>query len=185
VADTSLAIPAIRYFGQTVAIDPGFTEAWFIMGALMHNRHDYPGAIRAFVSAGNSATDKTPPQYSRAMARVNAGKSWYRLGLQSFRASDYDSSLVCFRNSAGLDPSNPNTWLNLASSHYRLGRPDSAEVYYRLVTRMDPRETTAWDGLGVSVWALHRFDEAAGYFRKAVEIDPSLKDKYRRLGIAL
>ncbi len=184
-SDSTCSAEAIRYFYQTVAIDPGFTEAWSMAGVLLNNRHHYPEAIVAFKKAEESANASTLPQNSLERDRRYEGKAWFSLGLQTFNKKDFAVSANCFRNSANLDPSNPDAMLNIGACYYNLNQYDSAAIYYQKTLQINPRATYALDGLGSIALSRKKIVDAIGFFRKAVETDPAIAERYREMGINL
>jgi tetratricopeptide (TPR) repeat protein len=125
-------------------------------------------------------------------------------GIAAFRAAKYADAVEHFKQSAALDPDNPNGTLYLATAYMAQWIPGAespenlqfatkAHQQFEKVLAMDPHEKSALEYLGSLAFneaqslptdqKLAKYDEATSWFKKLIEADPQKKEAYYYLGV--
>ena len=195
---------AVVDYGQAVALDPGFSEAWFYLGS-SHQALFRPGkdetkvelekAVDAFKKAletnsGQTENHKTVKRNALAALTGIYSEEPYR---NFEEAQNYAQQLVA------ENPNDPKNLYALANLYEKFNRVEEAEKIYRQVAEQNPQDAKAcgalaafynkpnWDDTGVA-WVegsdkprRSKFDEAIAVLERCASIDPSDCSQYQKV----
>jgi len=125
-------------------------------------------------------------------------------GIAAFRNAKYGEAVEHFKQSAALDPDNPQGTLYLATAYMAQWIPGAespenlefaarAREQFQKVLDKDPKEKSALEYLGSLCFneaqslppdkKNAKFDEAVQWFKKLSEVDPQKKEPYYYMGV--
>jgi tetratricopeptide (TPR) repeat protein len=162
------AIAALR---ESVRLDPGYGEGWFVLGALLRK----VGRLDEAAAALRAALDARP-QYARA----HSG-----LGLVLLDQGRIDDAIAEQREAVRLAPNDSELHRNLALALRKGGMVDDAIASARRSSELDPRSADAHHMLGKLLRFKGRHDEAIEHSREAVRLAAAFPEGWFDLGRAL
>jgi len=162
--------PALRDFGQAIALNGQYAEALNNRGIVHYRMGDYPPAIADYEQA---VLHK--PDYADALN--NHGNACYK-------QRNFEQALDYYGRALALDPGNALYYNNRAISHDGLGQSDRALEDYARAIELDPALATAYFNRGRS--HAHRGDhrEAIADFTRAIGMDRRHAEAYFERGNA-
>lgn len=95
------------------------------------------------------------------------------LGSAALFVRRYQEAITAFRQSAGIEPDNPETWNNLGYTYAYLGDPENSAKSLREYQKLRPSDPNPLDSLGEVHFYLGRMAEAERFFRDAYQKDRS------------
>ncbi|MGK2961468.1 MAG: tetratricopeptide repeat protein, partial [Gemmatimonadaceae bacterium] len=190
---------AIKYFRESIAMDPGFAPAWTGLGKtwLVMPSHEGTALPRALDSAeasikkaleldstlaeahsalGSMAADdwrwsESEPHFKRAL-KLNSGDATTHqwYGEMLIRTGRYDESISEMEAAQKLDPLTSVIPATLGFILHAAGRHEEAIEAFREAIDFNPRLARARVGLGTTLIQLGRFGEGIPELEKAVEL---------------
>ena len=94
------------------------------------------------------------------------------LGLQHFRAGDFESAQAAFHEAAMVDPTNGDYYFNLGAAQQARGRIDDAIISYRTATRIDPSLIDAHHNMALCYLARNDTAEAERAWKRMCNLNP-------------
>jgi len=166
---------AIRDLQRAVEADPGFEEAWYLLGLAYLDRGWNRKALDAFRHARHLNPRKL--RYDDLVRHLSSGDAlplpavegeaaeWYERGEEHRRGEAPQRAAECYRKALRLDPDNPTLLLSTALVYLQLGRLHEIEPLARRVLDLAPGErgerlrATAYAALAESLRSQGRFQE--------------------------
>ena len=163
---------AIRDLQRAVEADPGFEEAWYLLGLAYLDRGWNRKALDAFRRAQRLNPRKL--RYDDLVRHLSSGDApplpavegeageWYERGEQHRRGEAPKRAADCYRRALLLDPDNPTLLLSTALVSLQLGRVQEIEPLARRVLDLAPGErlrATAYAALAEALRSQGRFQE--------------------------
>jgi tetratricopeptide (TPR) repeat protein len=190
---------------QVARLMPHEPEAWFQLGNLAYNSHNYPEAERlfhevlkrnsdstealnglglvAFVEGGNAEARqrlesalKIDPRF--AVARVNLAKVLAKTGDPAGAAAQYRTVLT-------LSSNNVPARINLAQLLSAVGRTNEAITLLKEAVELNPEEPVAQYDLANALSAQQQYAEAVPHYFAAVKARPAFAEARYNLGLEL
>src|SRR5579859_932326 len=142
-------------------------------------------AVFSLLSAGSACAQVDQP---------SAAKQELNLGVQAYRAANYEEALQHFERAAKLDPTMNLAHLYLATAyaqHYVPGveTPDNvanakkAIEEYDQTLRFDPGNVVAVKGTAYLNMQMKKFEEARAGYKQAMELDPADPENFYSAGV--
>ena len=159
------------YIKKTLAIDPDYPQAYFMMGFVYKEKGDTNKAIRQF----QITTEKDRKHYH----------AFLQLGLlhasrKNPLAIDY------YRNALDIKPTSTEALYNLAMFYQENKMYNQAIEAYTNIIKLDNKYKFAYFNLGyIHLEMLGVNSAAADYFSKAIQVDPYYAEAYYNKGVAL
>jgi serine/threonine-protein kinase len=145
---------AAAYYGQAVALDSSFVEAWAQLSRshaiLYANGTPRPGEAEQAHRAAERAIALAP---NRAEGHVAMGYYWYAL-------ADIPHSAEEYQQAERIAPNDATVLSKLASLDQTFGHWDAALAGLRQAHALDPRATDTDDQLAFLLMSLRRYSEA-------------------------
>ena len=115
---------------QACNMDPGHFEAAYQLARLFTQKKDYAAAM---------------DQYQKAIAINNQSpEAYFNLGCIYMSRGDYDSAIINFESTLGLNPSfQDEVQTNLGICYLKKGSPAQAQHYFRQAVAANPNNTIA------------------------------------------
>jgi Flp pilus assembly protein TadD len=146
--------------------------------------------------SSSSSIETAPVPLSEPLPTTTEGALGYkeaadaaRLGMEAFRAGDFEMALRHFGNLASISPENAGAYLYSGLCHIRLGDPSEAEYHLRKAVELQPSDRIAAQELitlliqsGNLTDAAEYQSRLAQYHRREVEPVLDLARIYRKQG---
>jgi protein O-mannosyl-transferase len=132
-AKAELLSRAIAEFRQSVAIFPGYTGSWYLLG----NACNEAGLADSAISAYRKAVELQPDNKSASN----------NLGVIFFKRKEYDSAVSCFRRVISFDTNNVTAYVNLGAAEILIKNYTAAVASFKKVIALDPRNKDAREKL--------------------------------------
>jgi len=164
--------PAIRHLRDAVRTDPGFEEAWYVLGLAYLDRSWNRKALDAFRRAQRLNPRKL--RYQDLVRYLSSGDAsplppvegeageWYARAEEHRRADEAKKAAACYRRALALDGDNPTLLLSAALLYLQLDRVAEIETLTRRVLDLAPGEmleATAYAALAEALRSQGRFRE--------------------------
>jgi len=159
---------ALRYGDLAVELDPGFFEAWMLLGSVHFNKRELPASVDAYGKAAAIKPDSIEAHKSLAMVLIESnefGKA--EAELKSTLAIGKDAD--CF--------------FQLGKLLHAQGRDAEALPYAESAVREKGVKPAHYNLKGVILNQLGRYDEAVGSFQGGLVLDPQDLGLIINLGI--
>jgi tetratricopeptide (TPR) repeat protein len=196
---------AERLYRQILAVEPGFADAWHLLGVIAHQvgKHDIAvqyigraialdgGAAAFHYNLGNTLRDQgkldeAVASYRRALAlKPDYAETFNNLGAVLRDQGKLDEALACYRQALELKPDFAEAHNNLGNALKDEAQLDEAIACYRRALALKPDFAEAHSNLGVIFSDQGKLDEAVACYRRALELQPDHAEAYNNLGIAL
>jgi non-specific serine/threonine protein kinase len=159
---------AIDMFNNAVELDPGFAEAWAMLGTVHANYY-------------HNGVDRTPARLAMAKEAVeraialgpNVAEARLAMGLYHYWGlKDYDNALAWLEKAAEIRSGHKETIQSFGWVLRRLGRYEEATEYLKETLKLDPQDMGTLIGLGELHATRRDMEPALGYFRQVVELYP-------------
>ncbi|HMA20637.1 MAG TPA: tetratricopeptide repeat protein, partial [Gemmatimonadaceae bacterium] len=170
----------LSYYGQALAVDPGFARAWagvaYAWIALADDyvapREGYPRAKTAALSAL-----RIDPELAEARSALGAVHLWY----------EWDAKAAAreLTQAMKLDSTNVYAYRYYGNLLKAMGRFDSALVVIRKAQQLEPLSPGRMNSIALMYITFGRYDLAIQQARKALAIDPEYDDAHLAIGNAL
>ena len=149
---------AAQTYRQVLESDPGFAQAWCLLGAVNQVMGKLDESVANYQEALRLAPDL-------AEARNNLGLALYNQGMT-------DEALASYREALRLKPDYPDAHNNLGNALQSQGALDEAAACYRRALAIDRAHADAHHNLGNTLRALGLLDEALLSYERALWIRP-------------
>lgn len=142
-------------------------------------------AVFSLLSAGSACAQVDQP---------SAAKQELNLGVQAYRAANYEEAIQHFERAAKLDPTMNLAHLYLATAYAQqyvpgvetpenVANAKKAIEEYDQTLRFDPGNVVAVKGTAYLNFQMKKFDEARASYKRAIELDPSDAENFYSLGV--
>jgi len=174
--------PAIRRLQEAVHADPGFEEAWYVLGLAYLDRSWNRKALEAFRRAQRLNPKKL--RYQDLVRYLSRGGGtplpevggeageWYDRAEEHRNRDEPKQAVTCYRRALALEPDNPTLLLSAALVCLQLDRTREIEGLTRRVLELAPGEmlqATAYAALAESLRSQGRFREGNRLGRRLLE----------------
>lgn len=196
---------AARICRKILSDDPGFGEAWHLLGLLALDQGDHSQAVDHLKQAIAVEPDQAlhynnlgvvlneAELYARAAnylqqaleIRPDLHDARCNLGLSLFHQNQLDRAATCFEAILATHPNHGAALANLGMTRLAQQKYVEAVGTYEKAIAGDPTRP-GWHGnLGAAFMRLGRFEQAARCYNQALGYDPRKVDYHANLGIAL
>jgi Flp pilus assembly protein TadD len=155
--ETGKGAESLKYFQQSVAIEPGYVESRYSLG-LVHLKE----GRNAEAEASLREAVRLDASYAKAHAM---------LGVVLFRSGRTDEALTEAEEAVRLDPEAPEV-NNLIVFYRETGENERALKFWQGQQFADPKSAIPWREGGNLLLDADRFEDAASSFREALRLDP-------------
>jgi serine/threonine-protein kinase len=161
---------AMRFCSAAVAIRPGSSHAFNLLGIALEQKGDVDGAITAFQEA----------------VRLRPDISFFHsnLGLQLEKTKRIDEAIVEYRLALRMRPDNESAQSGLAVALKAKGQFDDAIIAYREAVQLKPDDPNAFSKLVNSLLAAQKYEEAIAVCQESIRVRPNFALAYHFLGMA-
>lgn len=159
---------AARYFGDALAIEPGYAPAWAALAGA-YSLLAYEGEIDPVIGLekqGEAARKAVALDPELAVGHARLSQYYWDTG-------DRRKAYETFDRAIALDPDDLVVSVFAAGIAMRNGNVQKAIERYRGIIANDPRTASHRANLGMYLQAADRFDEAEVELRKALELNPN------------
>ncbi len=153
-----------KLFRTLLARNPGHSEAWLCLGAVLKAQGDRKGAVHCYESAGSLRPDIAAP-------KIN-------LGAVLFESGRWSEALECFDLAVQLDPVSAQAQSGRAAVLGALRRYAEALECIDRAIALAPDMVDAYCNRGNVLQDLQRFEEALAAFQKASALMPGFAGAY-------
>jgi eukaryotic-like serine/threonine-protein kinase len=159
---------ALVSFGQAIARDSSFADAWVAMASAYSSLAQFSGkAPVELVGPWRQAVNR-----AIALDSLNGDAYTQRAGLRAVVDWDYDGADRDFRRAIALSPGSADAHLGYAQYLNEVGLNDSALVMMRRAIDLDPINPSFFGAnLAYRLIAVGRLEEAAAAARRALTLD--------------
>jgi tetratricopeptide (TPR) repeat protein len=205
--------PAERLYRRVLGIDPGHSDALYLLGAIAYQKRRLDLAVDlieqaiAIIEKGRSSPgpDKSASYFStfadalRDQGKLDEAIASYRraldfkpnftmalnnLGDALNRRGSHDEAALCYRKAIDLNPNLPDAHYNLGAILQDQGRVDDAVECYRRALELRPAHAEACNNLGVASQLQGRLEDAIDYHSRAIALKADFADAYHNLASA-
>jgi tetratricopeptide (TPR) repeat protein len=161
---------ALDYFGQTMEMDPNYSEYYNDRGSVYYKMGRFEEAEVDF----RAAIGLSPPY----------PEVWINLG-QCYRALDrLTEAVAAYSRALDLDPASALAWAGRADAHAGLGRGQEAVGDYDEALRRDPGQPLVWGGRAVVHYDQGHVRQAMADLDRAVELAPDMGELRQNRAVA-
>ncbi len=157
-------------------------EAFYWLGYVCSEQGDYECMNLGF----DRAMELKPNQYSNDIASTRE-KHWvkyFNLGVNTFKAGDFNSSIKYFQIAVTIDPKKADAFKNLAASYFRTNDLEKAIANYDKAASVDPSDSRSLDSIGKIYFNEGEREKAIDYWERALRVDPDDIEILLELGMA-
>jgi tetratricopeptide (TPR) repeat protein len=163
---------AARYLEESLAMDPGNTEARYHLGRVRYQQNRFDLAIAAF----REVVRRDPRNI----------KAQNNLGLSLEARNEVDAAMAAYREAIKLDENSPvhaeQPYLNLGALQAKSGRPEQAIPLLVRAAMIAPNSGKIHYQLAKAYFDTDRFEDARREAEKAVSLDPDQSSNHYLLG---
>lgn len=159
---------ALRYGGLAVELDPGFFEAWMLLGSVHFNKKDLPASVDAYGKAAAIKPDS-----------IEARKS---LALALLESKEFGKAEVELKNTLTIGK-DAECFFQLGKLLHNQGRDQEALPCAESAVREKGVKPAYYNLKGVILNQIGRYDEAVGSFQGGLALDPQDLGLLINLGI--
>jgi len=204
VQRTALEDESMGYLKKAVAIYPGCSGAYELMGDIYERRHMHDSAKQNILLALTSKHATAVDYNNEGTKYYNSGS--YPLAISLLRTSilmapgvkfphytlancflqtkEYDSAIVYYKKVLVLDSSYIDAHKGAALAYYNMQQYDSAEHHLKQALTIDPRNTGTLNTLGNLYFNWKKYPLAVEEFRQVTAIDKKNVDAWSNMGLA-
>jgi len=153
--DFALIDDARRAAERAVALDPGFADAWGMLGWILLNEFWYEGRSPAKAEEADRAIQRAL-ELDPDSAAARRARGWYLYWV----FFNYADAIPEFERAIELEPSSANAWDGIASVYRRSGRWDDAVAGFEKAVELSPNIPLEVSELIQTLVALRRFEAA-------------------------
>ena len=169
---------AVRYFEQSLQLDPGYAPAWAALAQARAGQADlgHVPADQGYREARQAA--ERALALDHGLAEAHAAMGWIK------RSYDWDWSEAdaSFQRALKLKPGGASIVWRAAVLAATLGRFEEAVDLDRRSVQLDPLSVPAYSNLGLHAYRAGRLAEAEAAFKKALELNPEIPGPHSFLG---
>ncbi|MHB8270064.1 tetratricopeptide repeat protein [Bradyrhizobium sp.] len=162
---------AASAYREAIALKPGYAEAHFNLGVVLHQKHDLNAAAAAY----RRAISLTP---GTAVIHNNLGTV---LKDQNF----LDEALAAFENAIELEADYAEAFYNRGTVLQQQAKLEGALAAYGHAIELRKDYADAINNAGIVLLELGRAGEAVGLYSRLLELLPAHGDAHNNLGTAL
>jgi len=155
---------AVRYYKNTLTIDPDFAKAYFWLAKCYYRMGDFDASYRAVKEA--MRLDERDIE-SKVFADTLAGE-YYRIAHGRFRQRRYHEAVSAYQKVLELKPTSVPSWVEIGKSYAKLGFESEASEAWREALKFDPNNREIHALLKIKVRAVPEF--AAAPKKKAITV---------------
>lgn len=160
---------AAASFAQVIAARPDYPEAYYNLGTLNLQRHNFPEARRYLEQAL-----KLHPNYPEA---------WNNLGMMAAQQGSAEEAIRNFRQSLSLRPDYATALLNLGNVYRRQGNFEEAQKSLARALEIQPDDPETNYSLGMFYAQQNQFEQAQAFLEKALALRPGYAEATNNLGV--
>jgi Flp pilus assembly protein TadD/peroxiredoxin len=160
---------AAASFQQVVDAKPNDPEAYYNLGTLSLQRHDFPQARHYLEQA--------------LKFRPNYPEAWNNLGMMAAQQGDAAEAIQNFRQSLLLRPAYATALLNLGNVYRRQGDFEKAQESLKRALEIQPDDPETNYSLGMFYAQQNQLESAAGFLQKAIALRPGYPEALNNLGV--
>ncbi len=142
----------------------------------------YDGRQADKEAAEAAAPDDLPETAGGGSSEAN---QFFRSGLASYRAKDYEAAATAWKRTVELEPAHLYAWNWLCRADYELKKIEEAIAACRRQIAITPDDHYAHNNLARALWARDKLGEAEAEFRKQIAITPRDRWAHANLGLLL
>jgi len=136
---------AIKYYQNTLAIDPDFAKAYFWLAKCYYRQDDLEASYRSIKQA--MRLDERDIE-SKVLANSLAGR-YFSIARGRFRARRYHEAVAAYQKVLDLKPSSAPSWIELGKAYERLGLAGEARSAWREALGLQPDNKEIYALLGI------------------------------------
>ncbi|MEY2493915.1 MAG: adenylate cyclase [Verrucomicrobiota bacterium] len=159
---------AIKFARRAVELDPGYAQAWALLGNTEAQKYFYPEHTEPQLARARAAAEKAlqlAPEFSDAHAAMGA---FYYYCLQ-----DFDRALAELSLAHERAPNDAIIVLGTALVKRRQGKLDESIALQQEAAKLDPLNEDVWVNIARSYRGIRKFEEARAYFDRALTMTPN------------
>jgi Flp pilus assembly protein TadD/peroxiredoxin len=160
---------AAASFAQVIVARPDYPEAYYNLGTLNLQRHNFAEARRNLEQAL-----KLHPNYPEA---------WNNLGMMAAQQGNADEAIRNFRQSLSLRPDYTTALLNLGNLYRRQGNLEAAQKSLTRALQIQPDDPETNYSLGMFYAQQNQLDQAQTFLEKALALRPGYSEAANNLGV--
>jgi tetratricopeptide (TPR) repeat protein len=184
---------AIRYYTESLSIDPDYADALHNRGVAWSSLGDYARAGQDFQAAFFSEPNRIDILLHKAINSIELKEYFSTLsdlemvkkqvpdtpivyfaeGLALWQLKRFDEAIQAFDSAELFDPYNPEVPVNRASLRYFIGDYEGAKADLSEGLILDPNEPNAYNVLGLIAEKEGKLDSAFYYVEKALQLKPN------------
>ena len=159
---------ATYHLKRAIAINAGYSEAYFNLGLVLKSVMNFDGAIESFRRAL-----EVKPDY--ADAYLNLGKILEDL-------ADLPEAMECYENALSINPEFFEALLNTGNIHNARGNYDEAILIYHRAIAVNQNSVQAFSNLGSALRKRGDLNAAKENYNRAIKINPDHSEAHNNLG---
>jgi len=150
-----------------ISVDPEYSRAYQLLGAIKRRAGDIDGAIR-YLEQGlvHSPEDET---------------LLYNLGLYYQSTGNSSKAMEYHKKTIQINPNYDKAHSNLGKIYLDQKNLTLAETHYSTAVSLDNTSAAAWEGYGSVLMELKKYDEAVEALKSAVQYSPRNHQAYYRM----
>ncbi len=166
---------AIRYFQESIAVDPGFALAHAGLGEAYWRKYartrDQQWADEALSSSQRAA------ELDSRIAAVYITQGTIYTG-----TGDLENAVEVLKQAIDLEPRNATAYRELGYAFERMDKKEESETAYRKAIELKPNDWYIYFSFGLFYYHRSLYEEAAAQFQKVIELHPDHYYAYSALG---
>ena len=156
---------------KSVAADPTYGNAHYILGVSYKALNEYDKAIASFAAARTLGTK--PEQAAKALAQLHQ-----KAALNSFRQKKYRESIDYFTKARDFSTQSAQALYVMGLAHSGLHEKDQAKVAFAEAIAADPTDARPYNALGDIQRLSRDYGKAIVTYQRAIEADPAYMESY-------
>jgi tetratricopeptide (TPR) repeat protein len=162
---------AIASYDKAASIQPGYYQAWSMLGITLGNLERYEEALAAFNKGLKIKPDDDQVFYNQGIVLENLGR--------------YEEAIISYDKAVEIKPDKHQAWHNRGNALLNLGQYEEAIISYDKAVKIKPNYHEVWYNRGIVLGNLGRYEEAITSYDKALEIKPDYHEAMSNRGNAL
>lgn len=166
---------ALSYLQKAVNLNPGYVEAYLLLGRMYYEEDNIEEAEKAYSKAYELDPSSKEAQYfvQRVGKARLFGKSAYETytqGYQSFSRGDLEGAEAYLKEAVRLNPGFKEAYYWLGRTLYEMGKLEEAEKVWEKILEIDPFHSQVRRFLDKTQQEIRYGREAVRYFQKGYEL---------------
>src|SRR2546423_227998 len=159
---------AITFARRAVELDPGYAQAWALLGETESQKYFYPEHTESQLARARAAVEKTLQLAPDSWDGHAASGTYFYYCLQDFGRALAELTLARERA-----PNDARIVLGIALVKRRQGKLEEAIALQQEAAQLDPLNQDVWVNIARSYRGIRKFDEARAFFNRALTIAPN------------